>query len=145
MYLSDKSRGKAHATSDHLEVELMLEHYLSLADELSSTAKAASSSLQSTQSMLSVVLDSQRNDLIVMDLRANLATLAISLSALVTGLFGMNLPNFYDVGGLFGAEAFVGACLVSVGVGASIFGWGLRAMARVVARREEFLKGFRRV
>ncbi|KAJ1539285.1 hypothetical protein HK405_013059 [Cladochytrium tenue] len=49
-----------------------------------------------TQSMLSVVLDAQRNDLIVMDLRANLATLAVSLAALIAGLFGMNLPNFLE-------------------------------------------------
>ncbi|KAJ1564082.1 hypothetical protein HK405_015901, partial [Cladochytrium tenue] len=63
---------------------------------LASVSAAAQSNLSMTQSMLSVVLDAQRNDLIVMDLRANLATLAVSLAALIAGLFGMNLPNFLE-------------------------------------------------
>ncbi|KAJ3324688.1 magnesium ion transporter [Blyttiomyces sp. JEL0837] len=96
MYLSDKAAGKPRHVSDHMEIELMLEHYAKLADEISSTATETASHLQTTQGMIGVVLDSQRNELILTDLRANLATLAVSCGALVAGFFGMNLPSYVD-------------------------------------------------
>ncbi|KAJ3115580.1 magnesium ion transporter [Phlyctochytrium bullatum] len=102
-YLSDKAAGRERAISDHMDAELMFEHYLNMADEIASVASNLASNVQSTQQMLAIVLDTQRNRLIVYDLKANLATMAISSAALVAGLFGMNLPNALDN---YGTQAF---------------------------------------
>ncbi|KAJ3410849.1 magnesium ion transporter [Chytridiales sp. JEL 0842] len=104
MYITDKSLGKPRQVSDHMDAELMLEHYLKLLDEIFVVASQTSSNLQTTQQMIGITLDSERNALIVYDLKANLATVAISTGALVAGLFGMNLTSgVEEVKGLFWA------------------------------------------
>ncbi|KAI9209769.1 uncharacterized protein BJ171DRAFT_576553 [Polychytrium aggregatum] len=91
MYLTDKSRGHRRETSDHLEVELLIEHYTKLTNEIASTVSSVSSNLKNTQDVTNIVLASQRNDLIMFELRAVLATLAVSCGSLVASVFGMNL------------------------------------------------------
>ncbi|KAJ3204999.1 magnesium ion transporter [Dinochytrium kinnereticum] len=71
-------------------------------DAIRGTIKIASvvtnlaTNVSTTQQMMAIILDTQRNKLIVYDLKANLATMAISSSALIAGLFGMNLPSSLD-------------------------------------------------
>ncbi|KAJ3008965.1 UNVERIFIED_CONTAM: magnesium ion transporter [Siphonaria sp. JEL0065] len=102
------------ATADHIEMELMLEHYVKIGDgklliqdvgedmltkyytEIVSRVQETTANLQTTQHMIGITLDNTRNQLIVFDLQANLATAAISSAALVAGLLGMNLPNGID-------------------------------------------------
>ncbi|KAJ3391310.1 kinetochore-associated Ndc80 complex subunit ndc80 [Entophlyctis sp. JEL0112] len=96
MYVTDKALGKPHAVSDHIDMELMLEHYAKVGDDLVSRILETSSNLQTTQNMIGIILDNKRNRLIVYDLQANLATAAISSAALLAALLGMNLPNHID-------------------------------------------------
>ncbi|KAJ3192053.1 magnesium ion transporter [Irineochytrium annulatum] len=96
MYLTAKAENRPHAASDHIDAELMLEHYLKLADEISSSLNTLSSNVVTTQNMMGIVLDTHRNKLIVYDLKANIATVAISTAAFVASVFGMNLPNNID-------------------------------------------------
>ncbi|KAI9104688.1 hypothetical protein DFS34DRAFT_645387 [Phlyctochytrium arcticum] len=93
MYLTDKAAGKPHDIADHLEAELLFEHYLNLADEIANSTHQLSSNISATQAITNIVLDSRRNQLIAFEARATLATVAISGGALVAGLFGMNLTS----------------------------------------------------
>ncbi|KAJ3106890.1 magnesium ion transporter [Phlyctochytrium planicorne] len=93
MYLTDKAAGRTRLLADHMDAELMLEHYLNMTDEIHSIVSNLSSNVTITQQMMAIALDAHRNKLIVYDLKANLATMAISSAALIAGLFGMNLPS----------------------------------------------------
>ncbi|KAJ3064460.1 magnesium ion transporter, partial [Rhizoclosmatium hyalinum] len=96
MFLTDKANGIPRITSDHMEMELMLEHYAKLGDELVMRITETTSNLQTTQQMIGVSLDHTRNKLILFDLNANLATASLTSAGLVAALLGMNLPNYID-------------------------------------------------
>ncbi|KAJ3076656.1 magnesium ion transporter [Podochytrium sp. JEL0797] len=96
MYLTDKANGVHRAVSDHMEMELMLEHYAKIGDELIRRIQETTANLQTTQHMIGISLDNTRNQLIVFDLQANLATVSLTTSALIASLLGMNLPNHLE-------------------------------------------------
>ncbi|ORY42231.1 hypothetical protein BCR33DRAFT_718427, partial [Rhizoclosmatium globosum] len=64
MFLTDKANGIPRITSDHMEMELMLEHYAKLGDELVMRITETTSNLRTTQQMIGVSLDHTRNQLI---------------------------------------------------------------------------------
>ncbi|KAJ3041186.1 magnesium ion transporter, partial [Rhizophlyctis rosea] len=93
LYLTDKAAGRPRAISDHMEAELMFEHYMNLADEIANNVAQVSSNIASTQVILNIILDSQRNRLIIYELKATLATAGISAGAFIASMFGMNLHS----------------------------------------------------
>ncbi|TPX65310.1 hypothetical protein SpCBS45565_g05293 [Spizellomyces sp. 'palustris'] len=104
MYLTAKAAGRPNKISDHIEAELLFEHYLNLTDEISNATHQLSTNISATQAITNIVLDSRRNQLINYELKATLATVAISTGALVASLFGMNLTtNLEQTQGVFWA------------------------------------------
>jgi magnesium transporter len=118
MYLSDKKSGQARPVSQHIEAELLLEHYLKHLNgkytcrsswlEIENKVNLLSSDMSSTESIVQIILDKQRNNLIMFDLKANLMTVAMTSGTFISSLFGMNLVSsiekvpgiFYGVAGL---------------------------------------------
>jgi magnesium transporter len=49
--------------------------------------------MSTTQEVAELILDSNRNALIAMDLRVSIATLGIGVGALASGVFGMNVSR----------------------------------------------------
>jgi magnesium transporter len=47
--------------------------------------------VQSTQEIVELILDSNRNALLALDLKVSIGTMGIGIGALVAGLFGMNV------------------------------------------------------
>ncbi|KAI8607685.1 hypothetical protein BC830DRAFT_1072739, partial [Chytriomyces sp. MP71] len=128
MYLSDKANGKPHVISDHIDMELMLEHYAKLGDDIKARIMETTNNLQTTQHMIGIILDSQRNELIIFDLQANLATAAISCAALLAALLGMNVPNgIDDVPFMFGT-----ICIGSVGLAGAVYFGAVYKMTKII-------------
>ena len=61
--------------------------------EIANNVAQVSSNIASTQVILNIILDSQRNRLIIYELKATLATAGISAGAFVASMFGMNLTS----------------------------------------------------
>ncbi len=82
--------------------------------EIHNEVKAAATEVSATEAIIHIVLDKQRNNLILFDLKANLATLAITSGTFLTSIFGMNLMSsletipgaFYLACGTAGAVTF---------------------------------------
>ncbi|KAI8827947.1 hypothetical protein BJ741DRAFT_442750 [Chytriomyces cf. hyalinus JEL632] len=128
MYLTDKSNGKPREISDHMDMELLLEHYIKIGDEIKARLLETTTNLQTTQNMIGIILDSQRNELIIFDLQANLATAAISSAALVAALLGMNVPNHIEDLPF----AFASICLGSIGVAGGVYFGAIYKMSRII-------------
>ncbi|TPX30788.1 hypothetical protein SmJEL517_g05730 [Synchytrium microbalum] len=107
-YLTENNAGRPRQESDHLEIEFLLEHYMKRIDEIAYTITEASNGIASTQLITNMILASQRNQLLLFEIKITLATMALSSVAAVASIFGMNIqnglegshPSFYAVVGL---------------------------------------------
>ncbi|KAF8191144.1 magnesium transporter [Pholiota molesta] len=113
MYLSDKKNGIAR--QDHEELEVLLESFSKQVEEIVNEAENIENNVQSTQEIVELILDSNRNQLLALDLKVSIATLGVGTGALVAGLFGMNLLShieqhpygFYVITGTATSLAFI--------------------------------------
>ena len=51
------------------------------------------SNVQTTQEIVELILDSNRNALLALDLKVSIVTMGIGVGALLAGLFGMNVRS----------------------------------------------------
>ncbi len=91
MYLSAKLLSRPRSLQDHDELELLLESFSKQVEEIVSEVETMVANMQSTQEIAELMLDSNRNTLIAMDLKVSIATLGLGTGAVVSGLFGMNV------------------------------------------------------
>ncbi|KCV69166.1 hypothetical protein H696_04580 [Fonticula alba] len=92
MYLTVRAQsGKAQPVDVHEDVEFMFEFYTKQIEELANAVTEMISNIRSTQSIVRIELDSQRNSLLLLELRLAIGTFAVGCGALGAGLFGMNL------------------------------------------------------
>ncbi|KAI4092440.1 MAG: hypothetical protein LQ348_004257 [Seirophora lacunosa] len=112
MYLSERAQGKVREEEDHTEVEMLLESYHKVCDEIVQVSSNLVSNIRNTEEMyvqlsLSVnyllilssvkaILDANRNSLMLLDLKFSIGTLGIGSGAFVASLYGMNLKNFIE-------------------------------------------------
>ncbi|KAJ1976849.1 magnesium ion transporter [Dimargaris verticillata] len=96
MYLTAKKGEQPRNIHDHEEVELLLETYLKQVEEIANVISALSTNMRSTEDIVNIMLDSQRNDLMLLDLQVNIGMLGLTAGALIAGLFGMNLINHHE-------------------------------------------------
>ncbi|PFH47720.1 hypothetical protein AMATHDRAFT_6491 [Amanita thiersii Skay4041] len=115
MYLTDKKYNVPRQIHEHDELEVLLESFSKQVEEIVNEVENTQSNVQSTQEIVELVLDSNRNALLALDLKVSIATLGIGAGALVAGLFGMNLTShleddpyaFYAFTSLSSAIAFL--------------------------------------
>jgi len=96
MYLSDKKNGTSRNLSDHEELEVLLESFSKQVEEIVNEAENTQSNVQSTQEIVELILDSNRNSLLALDLKVSIYTMGIGIGTLVAGLFGMNLKSHME-------------------------------------------------
>ncbi|KAG8991169.1 magnesium ion transporter [Tulasnella sp. JGI-2019a] len=96
MYLSDRKAGKPRIISNHEELEVLLESYSKQVEEIVNETDTTISNVQSTQEIVELILDSNRNALLALDLKISIATMGIGLGALIAGFFGMNLMSHME-------------------------------------------------
>lgn len=96
MYLTEKSRNIIREEDDHTEIELLLESYHKFSEEIYQEATNLVSSIGQTEEISRAILDANRNQLMVLDLKFNVATLSFAMGTFIAGLYGMNLENFIE-------------------------------------------------
>lgn len=79
--------------SKHDEIEELLESYLLDFNALSSKIDNARSQIQSAEELVSLRLDTSRNELLIANTALAVLACSIGFSAYITGVFGMNLDN----------------------------------------------------
>lgn len=109
MYLSErKATGKPRAVDDHQEVEMLLESYHKICDEVVEISGNLISNIRNTEEVVKAILDANRNQLMLFEIKVSIATLGLAGGTLIAGLYGMNLENFIEDSHVaFGAVTFV--------------------------------------
>lgn len=114
MYLTEKALGKEREENNHEEVELLLESYHKVADEIVQVSSNLVSAIRNTEEIVRAILDANRNALMLLDLKFSIGTLGISAGMFIAALYGMNLKNFIeeDSLGFVGVSGFCTAVTV---------------------------------
>ncbi|KAI8456811.1 hypothetical protein BY996DRAFT_4579143, partial [Phakopsora pachyrhizi] len=76
---------------DHEELEQLLESNSNFVEEILHEGRSLLTNIKSTEEIIELILDSNRNKLLALDLKVSMTTMGISSGALIAGLFGMNL------------------------------------------------------
>ena len=77
----------------HEEIEELLENYLNDNNSLQAKLEFLKSQMQSAEELVSLRLDTARNQLLVANTALCVLACAISAGSYITGAFGMNLDN----------------------------------------------------
>ena len=96
MYLTDKAENKEREEDNHEEVELLLESYHKVADEIVQVSSNLTSAIRNTEEIVRAILDANRNSLMLLEIKFSIATLGISVGMFIAALYGMNLENFIE-------------------------------------------------
>ncbi|CAL5869035.1 uncharacterized protein PFLUO_LOCUS3263 [Penicillium psychrofluorescens] len=108
MYLSERAVGKERNEDDHQEVEMLLESYHKVCDEIVQSGGNLVTGIRNTEEVVKAILDANRNSLMLLDLKFSIGTLGLATGTLFSALYGMNLKNFIE-------ESDLGFGAVSVG------------------------------
>ncbi|KAB2570840.1 Mitochondrial inner membrane magnesium transporter mrs2 [Lasiodiplodia theobromae] len=108
MYLTEKATGQERGDHDHAEVELLLESYHKIADEIVQAAENLVSNIRNTEEIVKAILDANRNSLMLLDLKFSVWTVGLAAGTFVAALYGMNLKNFIEESdlGFWGVSAW---------------------------------------
>jgi len=108
MYLTEKAEGREREEDNHEEVELLLESYHKVADEIVQVSSNLVSNIRNTEEIVRAILDANRNSLMLLEIKFSIATLGISVGMFIAALYGMNLENFIEESnyGFFGISIF---------------------------------------
>ncbi|KAM3441599.1 hypothetical protein NHJ13734_002744 [Beauveria thailandica] len=96
MYLSEKKAESVRAADDHTEVEMLLESYHKIADEIVQEAGNLVSGIRNTEEIVRAILDANRNSLMLLEIKFSVGTLGLAMGTFLAGLYGMNLENFIE-------------------------------------------------
>lgn len=127
MYLTEKAQGIEREEDNHEEVELLLESYHKVADEIVQISSNLVSAIRNTEEIVRAILDANRNSLMLLDLKFSIGTLGLTAGMFIAALYGMNLENFIEESsyGFFGIS---GLCGVLTGIACII---GFRRLRKV--------------
>ncbi|KAI0747149.1 cora-domain-containing protein [Daedaleopsis nitida] len=127
MYLSDKKNGNPREHDDHEELEVLLESFSKQVEEIVNEAENIQTNVQSTQEIVELILDSNRNALLALDLKVSIWTMGIGIGTLVAGVFGMNLKNHFEEHEF----AFYAMTALSFAASMSAAWYGVRTLSKI--------------
>ncbi|KAL9101204.1 MAG: hypothetical protein Q9163_003522 [Psora crenata] len=127
MYLTERAQGKVREEDDHTEVEMLLESYHKVCDEIVQVSSNLVSNIRNTEEIVKAILDANRNSLMLLDLKFSIGTLGIGSGAFVASLYGMNLKNFIEESDL----GFVGVTGWSIIFAIAVCTYGLKKLRKV--------------
>ena len=96
LYLTAKAQGVPRQGTNHAEVEMLIESYYKTSDEIVQTAENLISQIKTSEEIISIVLDSNRNELMLLGLKFSVGLLSIGTALWIASLYGMNLENFIE-------------------------------------------------
>lgn len=124
MYLTVK---KKEQDDDFADLEMLLETYYTQCDEYVQQAESLIQDIRSTEEIVNIILDANRNSLMLLELKVTIYTLGFTVATLLPAFYGMNLENFIEESN-FG---FAGVVLVSVIAGIMVTGANFKALRSV--------------
>jgi magnesium transporter len=127
MYLTEKSRGRQRDVDQHDEVELLLEAYVKQVDGIVQEADQLASNMRNTEEIVNIILDANRNSLMLLDLKVSMTTLGIGSGAAIAGLLGMNLKNYMEDW----SYGFPVVTSIALGMSIVVCGYGLTRLKRI--------------
>jgi magnesium transporter len=128
MYLTErKALGKERDENDHQEVEMLLESYHKICDEIVEISGNLIGNIRNTEEVVKAILDANRNSLMLLELKFSIGTLGLAAGTLVAGLYGMNLKNFIEESG----AAFSTVSMFCFGLSAMVAMYGMRKLRKV--------------
>jgi magnesium transporter len=100
--------------SNHDEAELLLETYYNQCNEIVQQAERVISNVKNTEEIINIMLDANRNSLMLTELKVTIGTLGFTIGMFFTALYGMNLLNFieesdYGLGAVTGVASIIAA------------------------------------
>ncbi|QSZ36590.1 hypothetical protein DSL72_006470 [Monilinia vaccinii-corymbosi] len=96
MYLTEKNHDLKRGEDDHTEVEMLLESYHKLCDEIVQESGNLVSNIRNTEEIVKAILDANRNSLMLLELKISIGTLGMGSGAFIAALYGMNLKNHIE-------------------------------------------------
>lgn len=75
---------------------MLLESYYIHCDEIVQTIDNLVSNVRSTEEIINIILDSNRNSLMLLSLKFQIGTLGLGAGVFASGFYGMNLENFIE-------------------------------------------------
>jgi magnesium transporter len=127
MYLSEKAAGTEREDHNHEEIELLLESYHKVTDEIVQVSSNIVSAIRNTEEIVRAILDANRNSLMLLDLKFSIGTLGISAGMFIAALYGMNLENFIEESNI----GFFGVTATSTMLSIAACWWGLKKLRKV--------------
>lgn len=117
MYLTEKAQGRPRdEEDDNSEVEMLIESYYKHCDEIVQTVGNLASNIRSTEEIVNIILDANRNSLMLLDLKFQIGTLGLGAGMFIASLYGMNLENFIEEAnwGFWAVSGVVSVCTALV-------------------------------
>lgn len=96
LYLTDNHQKTPRLGTNHTEVEILLESYYNTLDEVVQTVENLKSQIRTTEEIINIVLDSNRNELMLLGLKFSTGLLSMGIALYVAAVYGMNLENFIE-------------------------------------------------
>ncbi|KAF8122614.1 hypothetical protein EV363DRAFT_1230698 [Boletus edulis] len=127
MYLTDKKNDTPRDMHEHDELEVLLEFFSKQVEEIVNEAENMEANVQSTQEIVELILDSNRNALLALDLKVSIGTMGLGSGALAAGLFGMNLQSHMEEM----PYAFAAMSVASSAIAALVAWAGLWRLAKI--------------
>ncbi|KAI5954855.1 MRS2 [Candida theae] len=116
MYLSKpKVPGKEEDEESYEDLEMILESYYRQCDECVQQAGSLLNDIRATEEIVNIILDANRNSLMLFELKVTVYTLGITVATLIPAFYGMNLKNYIEDSNL-GFAAVVVFSLVQGGI-----------------------------
>ncbi|KAF7507233.1 hypothetical protein GJ744_010791 [Endocarpon pusillum] len=128
MYLTERrALGKQREENDHQEVEMLLESYHKICDEIVEISGNLIGNIRNTEEVVKAILDANRNSLMLLELKFSIGTLGLAAGTLIAGLYGMNLKNFIEESDV----AFPAVSVFCIGLSAIVALYGMRKLRKV--------------
>lgn len=128
MYLTTaKNYDPKCESQDYSDVEMILETYYRHCDEVVQQAGSLISDIKATEDIVNIILDANRNSLMLFELKVTIYTLGFTVATLTPAFYGMNLKNYIEES-YYGFGAVV---IFSILQGFYITLWNFRKLHRV--------------
>ncbi|ODV82200.1 mitochondrial magnesium ion transporter [Suhomyces tanzawaensis NRRL Y-17324] len=81
---------------DYQEIEMILESYYNQCDEIVQQAGSLLNDIKVTEEIINIILDTNRNSLMLFELKITVYTLGFTVATLLPAFYGMNLKNYIE-------------------------------------------------
>lgn len=97
MYLTTlKLYNPSNNVTDYSDIEMILESYYKHCDEVVQQAGSLISDIKATEEIVNIILDANRNSLMLFELKVTIYTLGFTVATLIPAFYGMNLKNYIE-------------------------------------------------